>query len=98
MRAYQLTSQYAPPPWRPDVPDDPYTYPNRVFERWLLELDEYELVNLQRLLDAVAGKTREFDVPVTDFNNGDWVRQIGFYLPGLSGRVHPNRPYPEAAS
>lgn len=99
MRAYQLTPVYAPrtpPPADPGARDPDWSA--RAQERWLLELDEYEIVNLRRLLRAVAGFTKESDVPVTDFNNGDWVGQIGFYLPETSGRVQPNRPYPRAES
>lgn len=87
MRAFQLTPEYDPPN-RAD------TWDAGQRRRWLLELDEYEMTNLQRLLDAVAGKTKEHDVPVTAFNNGDWVGQIGFYLPETSERIQPNRPYP----
>jgi len=85
VKAYQLTPEYEKV-WEPSG------------RRWIIELDEYEIVNLQRLLDAVAGKTKEHDVSVTSFNNGDWVGQIGFYLPKTSGRIKPNAPYPPEAA
>ena len=95
MRAYQLTDFYKR--------DLPYGSQNAPLERmdkqrWLLELDEYEVVNLKRLLDAVAGHTKEWEVPISAFNNGDWVGQIGFYLPETTGKIKPNKPYPDELS
>lgn len=61
----------------------------------LIELDDYEVENLRRLLYAVAGVTKESEVRVTEFNNGDWVGQIGWYLPKTPPEQNPNRPWPE---
>lgn len=60
--------------------------------RTVLILDDYEVANLQRLLLAVAGTTSEGERMVREFNNGDWVGQIGFYLPDVDHA--PNAPYP----
>lgn len=64
--------------------------------RHLIELDDYEVCNLKRLLYAVAGLTGEGDDPLKGFNNGDWVGQIAWYLPEPSTLTqNPNRAWPE---